>query len=80
MDKLEKIIKGYDICLKNFEHSLKEERLNAYVTDNETELGGKEFIYDSWVKFGACFTWVCHPVMSYKMLKLGYKVLKSPKK
>lgn len=65
----EKICKGYEISLKNLEQSLKEERPNAYINDNEKNLG-KEFLHNKWVEIGACITHVRHPVLFYKNVKL----------
>lgn len=68
MIKLERMKKGYEIGVRNLEESIKQGKRNIYIKDKEVELGGKEFIWDPWVRVGALFGCMSHPYLMYNYI------------
>ena len=81
MGKLEKIIRGYDLFVKNAKQSLEEKRIDAYFQDQfEFMKKDNSILLDPWVKTGAFVAVLTHPLLSYKMFKYAIEYKKSSKK
>ncbi len=68
---IEKIVKGYNLALKDFEFA-KEGEENSYVKEHLRELGGREEVYNPLCRFGGCLAWIRHPMIGYKIITHAY--------
>lgn len=72
MNKKEKMIVGYWICVKNMLQTIVRKERNAFIPEAENRYG-KELVWSPWVRLGGCVPFIFHPVLAARYLKASSK-------